>query len=243
MYRCARSLFRASRCDSGWRVSRHNSSILTSISSCPSTQSRAVSEIPWQHRLFDSLLVFQNYQVDAAIGRLGQSARLIPVRAPEATNYALTIAVSPGEELNLRLIYNASRLDRDTVEAIADDLPAMMAALGASQPTATIADILACMPAERRGKAAAAATRPASCVCRPPPPRQPRTERRSKSSSRSGASCWEDRTSASTTISSTQAVSRSCSCACTASSRALSACACRSSSCWNTRRSARWPRT
>src|SRR5262249_43466493 len=105
----------------------------------------------------DTLLVFQNYQVDASIGHLGQSLRLIPVQAPEATNYALTIAVSPGEELNLRLIYNASRIDRDTVEAIANDLPAMMVALAASQPTATIADILVHMPVERRGKAAAAA--------------------------------------------------------------------------------------
>ena len=37
-------------------------------------------------------LVFQNYQVDAAIGQLGQNARLIPVQAPEATNYPLTIS-------------------------------------------------------------------------------------------------------------------------------------------------------
>src|SRR6185295_14011482 len=118
---------------------------------------QGVSEMPWQRRLFDSLLVFQNYQVDAAFGRLGQSARLIPEQTPEATNYALTIAVSPGEELNLRLIYNPSRIDLDAVKAITEDLPAMMAALGASQPTATIADILARIPTERRGKAAAAA--------------------------------------------------------------------------------------
>src|SRR5262249_7671397 len=103
-----------------------------------------------------TLLVFQNYQVDAAIGYLGQSARLIPVQAPEATNYALTIAVKPGEELNLRLIYDLSRIDPDTVEAIAADLPVIVATLVASQPTATVADILACLPAERRGKAAAA---------------------------------------------------------------------------------------
>jgi hypothetical protein len=79
------------------------------------------------------------------------------VQAPEATNYALTVAVSPGEELKLRLIYDACRTDHDTVKAIADDLPAMLAALGTSQPTATVADVLAHMPVERRGKATAAA--------------------------------------------------------------------------------------
>jgi amino acid adenylation domain-containing protein/non-ribosomal peptide synthase protein (TIGR01720 family) len=118
---------------------------------------QGVSEIPWHYRLFDTLLVFQNYQVDAAIGHLGRSLRLVPVQAPEATNYALTIAVSPGEELKLRLIYDACRTDHDAVRAIADDLPAMLAVLGASQPTTTVADVLAHMPAERRGKATAAA--------------------------------------------------------------------------------------
>jgi non-ribosomal peptide synthase protein (TIGR01720 family) len=120
---------------------------------------QAVSKVPWHHRLFDTLLVFQNYQVDAAIGRLGESAKLIPVQAPEATNYALTITVKPDDELHLRLIYNASLIDRDTVDAIADDLPAIMTAMAASRPTTTIADILAFMPAERRGKATARAAR------------------------------------------------------------------------------------
>src|SRR6185369_15741335 len=71
---------------------------------------QSVSKVPWHQRLFDTLLVFQNYQVDAAIGRLGQGARLIPIQTPEATNYALTIAINPAEELGLRLIYNASRI-------------------------------------------------------------------------------------------------------------------------------------
>jgi len=118
---------------------------------------QGASKMPWHQRLFDTLMVFQNYQVDAGIGRLGEGTRLIPIQTPEATNYALTIAVNPGEELGLRLIYNASRVDRSTVEAIANDLPAVLAALGTIQPTATIADILAKMPVERRGKAAAVA--------------------------------------------------------------------------------------
>jgi non-ribosomal peptide synthetase component F len=118
---------------------------------------QGVSKVPWHHRLFDTLLVFQNYQVDAAVGRLGRYARLIPVRAPEATNFALTIAVSSGEELNLRLICDTNRIDHGTIEAMANDLPAIMAALASSQPNTTVADILACLPAERRGRAAAQA--------------------------------------------------------------------------------------
>ncbi|HEV7443387.1 MAG TPA: condensation domain-containing protein [Steroidobacteraceae bacterium] len=118
---------------------------------------QGVSKVPWHQRLFDTLLVFQNYQVEAAVGRLGRDARLIPIQTPEATNYALTIALSPGDELGLRLIYNANRIDRGTIEAIASDLPDILAALGTSHPAAMVADMLQSIPVERRGKAAAAA--------------------------------------------------------------------------------------
>ncbi len=139
---------------------------------------QSASEIPWQHRLFDSLLVFQNYQIDGAVGQLGQNARLSPIHVPEATNYALTIAVSPDEELDLRLIYDASRIGRDTVEAIADDLPAMIAAMGASQTTTTIGDVLAFMPTERRGKAATAVLGKHSRPAAPPAAARSETEQK-----------------------------------------------------------------
>ncbi|QIP05504.1 non-ribosomal peptide synthetase [Bradyrhizobium symbiodeficiens] len=118
---------------------------------------QGISKVPWHQRLFDSLLVFQNYQVDVAIERLGRDARLIPVQTPEATNYALTMAVSPGEQLTLRLIYNEQRVDRGTIEAIASDLPVILEALALSGSKAIVADILASLPVERRGKAAAVA--------------------------------------------------------------------------------------
>jgi non-ribosomal peptide synthetase component F len=118
---------------------------------------QSLSRVPWHQRLFDTLLVFQNYQVDATIGRLGQGVKLIPIQSPEATNYPLTIAVNPGKELSLRLIYNTNRIDRGTIEAILDDLPAILTALATSQPTATVADMLEHLPVERRGKAAAIA--------------------------------------------------------------------------------------
>ncbi len=117
---------------------------------------QGVSDVSWNNRLFDSLIVFQNYQVDAAIGQLGRDAKLVPVQTPEATNYALTIAASPGDELILRLISHSARLDRETVNAIANDLPVVFAALAASRPETTLADVLERLPAERRGKAATA---------------------------------------------------------------------------------------
>ena len=175
---------------------------------------QGLSEIPWQSRLFDSLIVFQNYRVDAALGKLGRNARLFPVQAPEATNYPLTIAISPGEQLSLRLIYNENRLGRDTIEAIAEDLPAMLSALGASRPASTISDILDQMPAERRGKAAATAAAAQSARLQWYP-ELPQKGKRNAGWLISGASCWASRTLASTTTSSTSVDNRSYSCACT----------------------------
>ena len=39
---------------------------------------QGLSEIPWHQRLFDSLIVFQNYQVDAAVGQLGRERKADP---------------------------------------------------------------------------------------------------------------------------------------------------------------------
>jgi hypothetical protein len=118
---------------------------------------QGLSNIPWHNRLFDSLVVFQNYQVDAAASRLGRHARIVPVKAPESTNYALTLVVTPADELNLKLIYNPNQLRRDTVEAIQTDLTSVLAALGGCHSDARVGDVLATLPGGTRGKAVAEA--------------------------------------------------------------------------------------
>ena len=44
--------------------------------------------VPWRLRLFDSLVVFQNYLVDEAVRTWG-AVDVEPLSAPEATNYPL----------------------------------------------------------------------------------------------------------------------------------------------------------
>jgi len=69
------------------------------------------SNVPWRLRLFDSLVVFQNYALDEAAERLGASVVVRAVSAPEGTNYPLALTVTPGPELLIRLIYDRQRLD------------------------------------------------------------------------------------------------------------------------------------
>ena len=85
------------------------------------------AKVPWRHRLFDSLIVFQNYEVDESACCLGSDVRLVPIATPETTNYPLTIAVRPNRELRLRLIYHGDRFAPEVVQDLRgrpDDDPA-----------------------------------------------------------------------------------------------------------------------
>ncbi|MFO1217388.1 MAG: amino acid adenylation domain-containing protein [Burkholderiaceae bacterium] len=113
--------------------------------------------IPWRHRLFDSLVVFQNYQVDAHASSIGADIRSTLVDAPEATNYALTLAVSVKQEMRIRLIYKCDALAREDVEQFGADLSTALTAMAAAS-TSTIGDVLNSVPIRSRAKARDAAS-------------------------------------------------------------------------------------
>jgi amino acid adenylation domain-containing protein/non-ribosomal peptide synthase protein (TIGR01720 family) len=110
----------------------------------PLAQIHAASELPWHARLFDTLLVFQNYVIDERMNRLGGGVTFCDLTAPIRTNYPLTLVVTPGPRIALTLI--ARTLDsvstildwlRDLLEKIshggsiaeiASELPARIAA-------------------------------------------------------------------------------------------------------------------
>ena len=114
---------------------------------------QSLTEIPLHYRLFDTLLVFQNYQVSERALRIGQNARLIPMSSPENTNYALTLAVLPAEALRFRLIYDPARLSHHFVQTCAENLK-MVLEMMARQSASSVADVLEGLPAATRGRAA-----------------------------------------------------------------------------------------
>ena len=123
----------------------------------PLEQIQQWAAIPWRHRLFDSLVVFQNYQVDADARRIGANVHSTLLSAPEATNYALTLAVAVEAQLRIRLLFKPGVLARADVARIADDLITVLSTM-AGRAKATVGDILALLPAESRGQARAAAS-------------------------------------------------------------------------------------
>jgi non-ribosomal peptide synthetase component F len=114
--------------------------------------------VPWRLRLFDSLLVFQNYVVDEAVLRLG-AAVVEPVAAPERTNYPLTLTVTPGPDLDLKLVGQANRFGHASLSMMLDGLATVLARIAPSTD-ASLRELLASLPASTRGRAAAAPAGP-----------------------------------------------------------------------------------
>jgi amino acid adenylation domain-containing protein/non-ribosomal peptide synthase protein (TIGR01720 family) len=96
-------------------------------------------EIPREHELFESLLVFENYPVQVALAeRKSQSLEVEAVQVVEQTNYPLTILVVPpgasqdrpgdprdrhdslqsSQPLLLRVSYDCQRFERATIERL-----------------------------------------------------------------------------------------------------------------------------
>ncbi|MEU2057650.1 non-ribosomal peptide synthetase [Streptomyces bungoensis] len=114
----------------------------------PLTDLHQWSELPPGTALFDSLLVFENYPVgDATAGAHG--VRIRDLDAREATNYPLTVVISPGDELSVELGYDPRYFDEATAEALAARLTHTLTALAASGDRAPLHTVDVLPPAER----------------------------------------------------------------------------------------------
>ena len=101
----------------------------------------ACSDLPWNARLFSSLVVFQNYLADQT--RLG-AARIVDLHAPVRTNYPLTLVVNPGEKLTLTLVARPSVTDAAALENLGRQLFTVLAALDSAN---SIEHLRALLPA------------------------------------------------------------------------------------------------
>jgi amino acid adenylation domain-containing protein/non-ribosomal peptide synthase protein (TIGR01720 family) len=114
----------------------------------PLNELHALSEVPPGTALFDSLVVFENYPVgDATAGAHGLTLRELDAR--EATNYPLTVVVSPGDRLAVELGYDPRYFDAVTAGALARHLLHTLRALAGSDGTARLDDLDVLPPADR----------------------------------------------------------------------------------------------
>jgi surfactin family lipopeptide synthetase C len=73
------------------------------------------SDVPRGLPLFDSIVVFENYPVNASLGSPEGRLEFLNVRGVERTNYPLTLVVLPGTQLSLQLSYDCRSFDAATI--------------------------------------------------------------------------------------------------------------------------------
>ncbi len=100
--------------------------------------------------LFDTLVVFENYPAGATLRDPSGQVAIADVATLDATHYPLTLVVTPGERLALRLEHDPERLPRAAVEPIAERLRALLDLI-AEHPARLLArvDLLAAGERER----------------------------------------------------------------------------------------------
>ncbi|MGW3678932.1 non-ribosomal peptide synthase/polyketide synthase [Streptomyces prasinus] len=106
------------------------------------------SQLPSGTSLFDSLLVFENYPVDDATAG-AHGVRIRDLDAREATNYPLTVVISPGDELGVELGYDPRYFEESTAHALAARLVHTLSALAASGDEVPLHALDVLPPAER----------------------------------------------------------------------------------------------
>ena len=115
----------------------------------PLVEVQAWSEAPRGRPLFESLLVFENYPVDArALGR-GAGLEASDVRWFDQTNYPLTLVAVPGQELTLELLYDGRRFNGDVIERMLGHLQTILDSFTAD-PSRPLSRVPLVTPAERR---------------------------------------------------------------------------------------------
>jgi amino acid adenylation domain-containing protein/thioester reductase-like protein len=76
---------------------------------------QGLSDVPKGTSLFESIVVFENYPVDSAVVQSKSDFAISNFRAIEQTNYPLAVLVAPGEQLLLKVMYDTSRFEDETI--------------------------------------------------------------------------------------------------------------------------------
>lgn len=98
--------------------------------------------------LFESILVFENYPIDASVQDLCDSLTISNVNVYERTNYPLSVVVMPGTELLLRISYDRCRFEDDTITRMLGHFQTLLEAI-ATNPHQSLGELPLLTPAER----------------------------------------------------------------------------------------------
>jgi len=107
------------------------------------------SDIPGGDALFESIIGLENYPVQDSLKEDTWKLAFEDFRIVERTNYVINIGAMPGDELRLRVLYDAGRLDEGTIVRLMGHLETVFEGLIASADR-PIGDISLLTERERR---------------------------------------------------------------------------------------------
>jgi non-ribosomal peptide synthetase component F len=117
----------------------------------PLVQIQGWSDLQRGQPLFESILVFENFPIDAALVHKAGSLGIRDVQVLERTHYPLTITVVPGNRLLFRAGYDATRFEAETIERLLGHVRTLLQEMAEAGPHARLAD-LSLMSLEERNE-------------------------------------------------------------------------------------------
>lgn len=102
---------------------------------------QAWSGLPRSLPLFNDILVFENYPIQPVLSAQLGGLRICDIRSIEQTNYPITVAVTPGEQLNLKILYYPDRFDPAVIQPLLDHLRQVLESMIA-EPNQRISSLL-----------------------------------------------------------------------------------------------------
>ena len=115
----------------------------------PLAQAQRWSDVPAGEPLFESIVVFENYPVQAVEDAGAGGGLQVRTRAGiEQTHYPIAISVGPVAEMELKAFYDGRRFDADSIRRMLGHLRTLLEAI-AAEPEASL-DALPLLPADER---------------------------------------------------------------------------------------------
>jgi amino acid adenylation domain-containing protein len=87
------------------------------------------SSVPRGRSLFESILVFDDYDLNAMLRSKGERWQARAFRLIEKTGYPITLYGYGGSELTLKIAYDQGRIDNDTIKRMAGHLKSLLEAI------------------------------------------------------------------------------------------------------------------
>lgn len=96
----------------------------------PLADIQRLSPIPTGQALFNSIVVFDNYPVDEAIGQPQKGPRIHYGSSFSQTNYAMTLVATPGKRLRMLMSYDPSRFEQHVIQQMSQHLTHLLDQIG-----------------------------------------------------------------------------------------------------------------